>query len=87
MAFRFSPSTPAECLSQTSRRKKRSQDDTFQEILQASGALNTEHRAWRITIADSLGKYGVERRKMQEKERDMQQDILGLLRKQRCCRL
>ncbi|CAM2100851.1 unnamed protein product [Caretta caretta] len=66
-AFRVSPSTPVERLSQIRRKKKRTQEDTFNEILQASVALDNEHRAWRT---NSLEKNRVERRKAQEKERD-----------------
>ncbi|XP_074824529.1 leucine-rich repeat-containing protein 36 isoform X3 [Natator depressus] len=78
-AFRVSPSTPVERLSQIRRKKKRTQEDTFNEILQASVALDNEHRAWRM---NSLEKDRVERRKAQEKEREMHQHILGLLRQQ-----
>ncbi|KAH1166672.1 hypothetical protein KIL84_015844 [Mauremys mutica] len=50
-----SPFTPMECLSQIRRRKK-AQDDMFQEILQAIAASGNEHRAWRITLADNMDK-------------------------------
>ncbi|CAM2112165.1 unnamed protein product [Caretta caretta] len=84
--FRVSPSTPVERLSQVRRRKKRTWDDRFNEILHANTASNREHRAWKINIADSLEKERVEKSKayksQQEKERKMNQDIMGLLRQQ-----
>ncbi|CAM2097471.1 unnamed protein product [Caretta caretta] len=73
---RVSPSTSAECLSQTRRGKKRSWKDMLQEILQASAASENGHKAWRMTLADSMEKDRVERRKAQEKEKHMQQEKL-----------
>ncbi|EMP32888.1 Exocyst complex component 3-like protein 2 [Chelonia mydas] len=64
-AFKVSPSTPTEHLSQIKRRKKRTGDDTFQDVLQASAAFDRAHRAWRMTTAESLEKERVERRKAQ----------------------
>ncbi|XP_065422873.1 palmitoyltransferase ZDHHC1 isoform X14 [Chrysemys picta bellii] len=64
VAFRVSPSTLTEHLSHIRRRKKRTQDDMFREILQASFALDSEHRVGRMNIADSLEKDRVKRRKM-----------------------
>ncbi|CAM2097303.1 unnamed protein product [Caretta caretta] len=52
--------TPTECL----RRKKRTRDDMFQEILQASAAMDNEHRAYRMNTEDNLEKERVERRKL-----------------------
>ncbi|EMP27639.1 Putative palmitoyltransferase ZDHHC1 [Chelonia mydas] len=63
VAFRVSPSTPTEHLSQIRKRKKRTQDDMFQKILQASSASDSEHRARRMNIVDSLEKDRVKRRK------------------------
>ncbi|CAM4689580.1 unnamed protein product [Lepidochelys kempii] len=62
-ALRGSPSTPVECLSQIRRRKKRTWDDMFNEILHASAASDCEQRAWRVNIADSMEKERAERRK------------------------
>ncbi|XP_074831320.1 uncharacterized protein LOC142000727 [Natator depressus] len=81
-ALRVFLSTPAECLTQIRRRKKRTWDDVFTELLQASAALDFEHRDCRMNIGDSLEKERVERRKVQEKEREMHQDIIRLLRQQ-----
>ncbi|XP_067389380.1 aquaporin-11 isoform X1 [Emydura macquarii macquarii] len=68
-AFRVFCSTPMKHLSQIRRKEKRIRDDLFQEILQASAALENKNRAWSITIADSLEKDSVERRKVLEKGR------------------
>ncbi|CAM5120479.1 unnamed protein product [Eretmochelys imbricata] len=82
-ALRGSPSTPVECLSQIRRRKKRTWDDMFNEILHACAASDCEQRAWRVNIADSMEKERAERRKsQQEKEWEMHQDIMGLLQQQ-----
>ncbi|CAM2097760.1 unnamed protein product [Caretta caretta] len=54
----------------------------FQECLQASAASENKHRAWRITLAGSMEKERVESRKAQEKERDVQQEMLVLLKQQ-----
>ncbi|CAM2098569.1 unnamed protein product [Caretta caretta] len=43
--------------------EKRTKDDVFQDILQASAASENEHRAWRMTLTGNLEKDGVERRK------------------------
>ncbi|KAH1169028.1 hypothetical protein KIL84_013618 [Mauremys mutica] len=64
------------------RRRKRTRDDMFQEILQASGASDTEHSAWRITLVDRMDRDRVDRRKAQEKERDVQREMLPLLKQQ-----
>ncbi|XP_067420165.1 uncharacterized protein [Emydura macquarii macquarii] len=82
VALRVLPATPAEQLSQIRRRRKRTEDDMFQEILKASADLNTKHRAWSITLADSMARDRAERRKAQEKERDMQQEMLVLHKQQ-----
>ncbi|CAM2106732.1 unnamed protein product [Caretta caretta] len=63
------------------RRKKRSWDDMYQEILQASAASENKTGALRITLADSL-EDRVKRRKAQEKKRDVHQDMFVLLRQQ-----
>ncbi|KAH1178788.1 hypothetical protein KIL84_000119 [Mauremys mutica] len=82
VTLRVSPSTPVERLSQIRRRRKRTCRDVFQEILQASGASDTEHKAWRITLVDRMDRDRVERRKAKEKERDMQQEMLALLKQE-----
>ncbi|CAM2106142.1 unnamed protein product [Caretta caretta] len=68
------------------RRKKRTWDEIFQEILQASATSKNEIRDWRITLARRMEKERVERRKAleskQEKEWEMHQDTAGRLRKQ-----
>ncbi|KAH1185335.1 hypothetical protein KIL84_018084 [Mauremys mutica] len=69
VAFRDSPSSPAECLSQMKSRQKQAQDGVFQEMLQVCAASGNETRAWRMTLADSM-KERVERRKAREKERE-----------------
>ncbi|CAM2114024.1 unnamed protein product [Caretta caretta] len=65
------------------RRKKRTQDDVFSEILQASAASDHEQRAWKVNTGDSLDKERVDRRKaqesQQEKEREVHQGITGHL--------
>ncbi|XP_034618820.1 uncharacterized protein LOC117873489 isoform X2 [Trachemys scripta elegans] len=61
-ACKVSPFTPTEHPSQM-RRKKRTWDDKFSEILKASATLNHEHWACRMNIAGSLEKQRVERRK------------------------
>ncbi|CAM2111545.1 unnamed protein product [Caretta caretta] len=85
-AFRVSPSAPTECLSQIVRPKKRIWDDMLNEMLQASAASHREHRAWRKNIVDCLEKERVQRSKaqesQQEKEREVNQDIIGLVRQQ-----
>ncbi|KAH1186915.1 hypothetical protein KIL84_019664 [Mauremys mutica] len=63
--------------------EKRTEDDMFQEILQASGASDTENRTWRITLVNRMDRDRVERRKAQEKERDVQQGMLALLKQQK----
>ncbi|CAM2095965.1 unnamed protein product [Caretta caretta] len=62
VTLRGSYSTYVECLSQIRRRKK-TQVDMFNEILQASAASVCEQRAWSMNIADSW------RRKEQRGER------------------
>ncbi|CAM2117191.1 unnamed protein product [Caretta caretta] len=63
------------------RRKKRTQDD-FQETLQARAASHCEHRAWRVNTADSLEEEREAQESQQEKDREMHQDIMGLIRHQ-----
>ncbi|CAM2099120.1 unnamed protein product [Caretta caretta] len=86
VAFRVSHSTLTECLSQKRRREKRTQDDMFQEIAQACAASENETRAWRVTLAESMEKKRVEKRKAgeynQEKKKEMHQDKMELLRQQ-----
>ncbi|EMP37202.1 hypothetical protein UY3_05733 [Chelonia mydas] len=74
---RVSLSTPTERLSQIQRRKRTTRDDMFQEIRQASAASENETRAWRITVADSMEKDRMKRRKLLEKEQKVQQKVLG----------
>ncbi|EMP37964.1 DCN1-like protein 5 [Chelonia mydas] len=71
VALRGSPSIPDEHLSQIKRRKKRTQDDMFSEILQASAALDREQKAWRGNTADCTEDRAA-RRKAQEKEKMLQ---------------
>ncbi|CAM2095771.1 unnamed protein product [Caretta caretta] len=70
-----------EWLRQIRRRNKRTRDDMYNEILQASTAPHCDHRTWRMNIAYSLDKERVERRKAQEsqqqKEKELHQDIMG----------
>ncbi|XP_024061951.1 uncharacterized protein LOC112110955 [Terrapene carolina triunguis] len=62
-ACKVSPFTPTDHPSQIRRRKKRTWDDKFSEILKASATLDREHRACRVNIAGSLEKERVDRRK------------------------
>ncbi|XP_074811647.1 uncharacterized protein LOC141989158 isoform X3 [Natator depressus] len=49
--LRVSHFTPMEGLSQIRRRKKWTQDDMFNEILQVRAVSDCEHRAWKRNIA------------------------------------
>ncbi|EMP40454.1 Thyrotropin-releasing hormone-degrading ectoenzyme [Chelonia mydas] len=64
------------------RRKKRTRENLFSEILQASAASDSEQRSWKVNIADSIERGRMDRRKAQDSEREMHQDITGLLRPQ-----
>ncbi|KAM7151390.1 uncharacterized protein RBU57_012054 [Macrochelys suwanniensis] len=71
--------------SQIRRRKRRTQDDIFNEILQACTALHHEHRAWRMNFADTWRRKEWRRKaqeSQQDKETEMHQDIMRLLRQQ-----
>ncbi|CAM2113266.1 unnamed protein product [Caretta caretta] len=80
-ALRGHPSTATEHLHQTRRRKKRTWDGIFIEILQASAASDLEQKAWMVTIADILEKEREDWRKAPEsqksKKRKMHKDIMG----------
>ncbi|CAM2099354.1 unnamed protein product [Caretta caretta] len=84
VALRVSLSTPAEDQSQIRRRKKRTWNYMFQEMLQACAASENMTRAWRMILGDSMEKERVERKKAwdskQEKERGMHLDTMGFLR-------
>ncbi|CAM2117572.1 unnamed protein product [Caretta caretta] len=54
----------------------------FRDILQASAALDWEQRAWRVNTVDSMEREIADRRKTQESERKMYQDIMRLFRQQ-----
>ncbi|CAM2110786.1 unnamed protein product [Caretta caretta] len=64
--------------------KERIRNDVFSEIQQANVASDSEHRAWRMNTEGSLEKERVEKRKaqesQQEKEREIHQDVMGLVR-------
>ncbi|XP_044840354.1 uncharacterized protein LOC123346996 [Mauremys mutica] len=83
VAWKGSLSTPVEHLSQIRRTKKRTQNDIFCEILQASVAPDPEQRAWQMNIAECMERERVNRPKgpvaQQVKEREMHQDIMELL--------
>ncbi|CAM2096822.1 unnamed protein product [Caretta caretta] len=68
VALRGSLATPAELLSQRRKRKNRTWDDMFNEILQASAASYLEQRAWRMNTAGCVEKKRPDRRKAQELE-------------------
>ncbi|XP_074927750.1 uncharacterized protein LOC116825581 isoform X2 [Chelonoidis abingdonii] len=74
-ALRASPSTPEERLGQVRRRKKRTREDMFQEVLRASRASEREQRAWRIMINDKM-------QRDSEDRRNGQQEMITLLREQ-----
>ncbi|CAM2111981.1 unnamed protein product [Caretta caretta] len=67
MSLRGSCSTHTKCLSQLRRRKKRTQDDKFSEILQASAVSDREQGAWRVNIADCMEKERADMRNSQQK--------------------
>ncbi|CAM2112172.1 unnamed protein product [Caretta caretta] len=69
VAGKISSSIPAEQLSQIGRRRNRTWDGMFQEILQASGASDTKRRAWRITLTDSMDRDREEKSKGKGKTR------------------
>ncbi|XP_067425841.1 zinc finger and SCAN domain-containing protein 29-like isoform X2 [Emydura macquarii macquarii] len=75
MALRVSSATPAERLGQMRRRKKRTREDMFQEVLQASRASECEQRAWRRMINDKM-------QRDSEDRRNAQQEMIALLREQ-----
>ncbi|EMP25602.1 Butyrophilin subfamily 2 member A1 [Chelonia mydas] len=74
-ALRASPSTPEERLGQVRRRKKRTREDMFQEVLRASRASEREQRAWRVMINDKM-------QRDSEDRRNGQQEMITLLREQ-----
>ncbi|KAH1185556.1 hypothetical protein KIL84_018305, partial [Mauremys mutica] len=76
VALRVSPSTPAEQLGQIRRKKKRTREDMFQELLQVSCAPDSEHRAWRIMLKDRL-------QRDSEDRRNGQQEMIALRMEQR----
>lgn len=75
-------STPGERLSQIRRRKKRMHDDTFSEIMNTSGTVEMELRAWRISLSEKLGIDMGSRRASQEQERSTQDEMLQIMKHQ-----
>ncbi|CAM2109860.1 unnamed protein product [Caretta caretta] len=73
-----------EHLTLMSRRKKRTRENMLNEILQARAASDREQRIWSVNMTSSLEKERVDKRNaqdcQQDKEREMDQDILGLLK-------
>ncbi|EMP36422.1 hypothetical protein UY3_06404 [Chelonia mydas] len=54
---------PNHGTSEPDKDEKTTQDDMFQDMLQACATSENKTRAWRITLADSMEKKRVERRK------------------------
>ncbi|EMP32187.1 hypothetical protein UY3_10676 [Chelonia mydas] len=71
-ALRGAPSTPGEHLSPIKRRKKRTRDDVFSEILQASAASDHDQRIWRMNIANYMEKERADGRKESQQEEELE---------------
>ncbi|XP_075769848.1 uncharacterized protein LOC142823165 [Pelodiscus sinensis] len=75
VAFQAFPDPPEETPSQERRRKKRTREDMFQEVLRATRASEREQRAWRVMINDKM-------QRDSEDRRNGQQEMIALLREQ-----
>ncbi|XP_065409727.1 uncharacterized protein LOC135972956 [Chrysemys picta bellii] len=76
-------STPGQRLSQIRRRKKKTREDMFSElIMSTSESDKMELSTWRIALSDSLNKDSEDRRACREHERAAQEEMLRIMREQ-----
>ncbi|CAM5147670.1 unnamed protein product [Eretmochelys imbricata] len=75
-------STPESRLSLIRRRRKRTREDMFTEIMNASRTADTERRAWRISLFEKLDMDMESRKASNERERAVQDEMLRIMRDQ-----
>ncbi|XP_065445654.1 immunoglobulin superfamily member 3 isoform X4 [Chrysemys picta bellii] len=75
-------STLGQRLSQIRRRKKKTQEDMFNELIRAFESDKTECRAWKTTPSENLDMDREDRRACREQERAKQEELLRIMKKQ-----
>ncbi|XP_053891598.1 uncharacterized protein LOC128840972 [Malaclemys terrapin pileata] len=73
---------PGQRLSQIRRRKKKTWEDMFNELMHASESDKTEFSAWRIILPNSLHNDREDRRASREHEHDMQDEMVQIMKVQ-----
>nr|XP_042710132.1 immunoglobulin superfamily member 3 isoform X2 [Chrysemys picta bellii] len=75
-------STLGQRLSQIRRRKKKTQEDMFNELIRAFESDKTECRAWKTTPSENLDMDREDRRACREQERAKREELLRIMKKQ-----
>ncbi|EMP40072.1 hypothetical protein UY3_02703 [Chelonia mydas] len=73
-------STPGQRLSQIRRRKKKTQEDMFSELMCTTKSDKTELRAWRNTLSEDMDREN--RRVCREQEHVTQEEMLWIMKEQ-----
>ncbi|XP_038278062.1 uncharacterized protein LOC119863544 [Dermochelys coriacea] len=75
-------STPESRLSLSRRRRKRTREDLFTEIMNASGTADTELKAWGISLSEKLDMNMESRKASNDQEHAAQDEMLQIMRDQ-----